>query len=198
MKPTSPSDRLPLAIPPRDRFVRAIAERVPPDRIAEVHLFQPIRQGGVETGVAVIAAEEPSETSAANVAADAPVTEVEVGLALGNENDDGQLLAVRAAEPMEDEEAASLADDFADDIEADPYHRVQRGERHRVYTAWYRLTLKGPDRGKWEFNLADEAVAPLETIVAVARGVGERAGDAEDPERWTGEHFRTALSEIAG
>ena len=38
----------------RQRFLRAIAERVPPERIAEVHLFQPIKQGGVESGVAVV------------------------------------------------------------------------------------------------------------------------------------------------
>ena len=150
----SATDKLPLAIPPRDRFVRAIADKVDPARIVEMHLFAPIRQSGVETGVAVIAAEQPMT---------API---EVGS------------ATPAARNPQHEEKLDVA-------------------RHTVFTAWYRLTLKGAERGKWEFNFADEAVAPLETIVAVARGVGERAGDADDPERWTGEHFRTALSEAA-
>ena len=39
----------------RERFLRAIAEQIPAERIAEVHLFPPLRQGGRETGVAVVA-----------------------------------------------------------------------------------------------------------------------------------------------
>jgi hypothetical protein len=40
----------------RERFLQAIAAQIAVDRIAEVHLFSPIRQGGVESGVAVVAA----------------------------------------------------------------------------------------------------------------------------------------------
>jgi hypothetical protein len=40
----------------RDRFLRAIAERIPVDRIEEVYLFPALRQGGQESGVAVVAA----------------------------------------------------------------------------------------------------------------------------------------------
>ena len=40
----------------RERFLLAIAAQVPVDRIAEIHFFQPIKQGGVESGVAVVAA----------------------------------------------------------------------------------------------------------------------------------------------
>ncbi len=39
----------------QQRFLRAIAERVRSEQVVEVHLFPPIRQGGVETGVAVVA-----------------------------------------------------------------------------------------------------------------------------------------------
>ncbi|HEU4563013.1 MAG TPA: hypothetical protein VFS05_00135 [Gemmatimonadaceae bacterium] len=39
----------------RERFLRAIAERIPAERIAELHLFPPLRQGGRETGIAVVA-----------------------------------------------------------------------------------------------------------------------------------------------
>ena len=41
----------------RERFLREITAQVPADQIAEVHLFRPLRRGGTETGVAVIAAE---------------------------------------------------------------------------------------------------------------------------------------------
>ena len=40
----------------RERFLLAITSKVPPERIAEIHFFQPIKQGGVESGVAVAAA----------------------------------------------------------------------------------------------------------------------------------------------
>jgi hypothetical protein len=41
----------------RTRFLAAIAKHVPVDRVIEVHLFGAIRQGGIESGVAVIAVE---------------------------------------------------------------------------------------------------------------------------------------------
>jgi hypothetical protein len=40
----------------RERFLAAVAQQLPIERVVEVYLFQPIRQGGVESGVAVIAA----------------------------------------------------------------------------------------------------------------------------------------------
>ena len=43
----------------RERFLKAIAERVPPERIGEIHFFQPIRQGGIESGVAVVVEDVP-------------------------------------------------------------------------------------------------------------------------------------------
>ena len=48
--------------PPADedtqtRFLRALGERLPLERVVEAHVFPPIRQGGAETGLAVIAAE---------------------------------------------------------------------------------------------------------------------------------------------
>ena len=48
----------------QQRFLRAIAERVPMGQVVELHLFPPIRQGGVETGVAVVA-EDPRRPVAA-------------------------------------------------------------------------------------------------------------------------------------
>ena len=40
----------------RERFIRSIAERLAPERIAEAYFFPSIRQGPMETGAAVIAA----------------------------------------------------------------------------------------------------------------------------------------------
>ena len=45
----------------QERFLRAIADRVPPATIAELHLFPAIRQGGYETGIAVVAAQPAAE-----------------------------------------------------------------------------------------------------------------------------------------
>lgn len=121
----------------RRRFLAAIADRVAPDRVEEVRVFRPIRQGGQETGVAVIAADL------------APVT-------------DGEAPAV---------------------------------SRHTVYSAHYRLVLKGPERGRFETAVVAEADAPLSAVEAVVRGVLRRAGEDDEPERLTGESFREALEQ---
>ena len=130
----------------RARFVAAIANRVNPDAIAEVHLFQPIKQGAIESGVAVVAVEE----------------------GLGPVHGDSREPRSESSEP--------------------------RGEnRLAVYTAKYRLTLKGPDRGKWDFAMNAQADAPLITVDVVVRGVQNRSGDAEDPLKLTGAEFREML-----
>ena len=41
------------------RLLAVVAQRLPAERVRELHLFAPIRQGGVETGLAVIAVGEP-------------------------------------------------------------------------------------------------------------------------------------------
>ena len=46
----------------RERFLLAIAAQVSPERIAEIHFFQPIKQGGVESGVAVVVENAAPET----------------------------------------------------------------------------------------------------------------------------------------
>lgn len=124
----------------RERFLLAIAAKLPAERIAEIHFFQPIKQGGVESGVAVVAVwPEPEPESEPDAEA--------------------------GAEP-----------------------------RPTIYTARYRLTLKGPDRGKWETHLVAEADAPLVTVDAVVRGVQRRAGDADDPTRMEGDDVRAFLA----
>ena len=130
----------------RDRFLAAVADRVPADKVVEIHLFQPLRQGGLQSGVAVVAVEEEQ-------------------LPKG----EGESEAAADATPPAD---ARLA----------------------VYTARYTLTQKGPNRGKWDFAIKAEADAPLVTVDQVVRGVQRRSGDAEDPQRLTGEEFRAVLA----
>ena len=116
------------------KFLRAVATTLAADRVVEVHLFTPRRQGQAETGVAVI--------------------------------------AVAPAEGAVE-------------------------ERHAVYTARYRLLIKGPERGRWEFDCKPEADAPLVTVETVVHGVKERSGDEGDPERLDQAAWRAALEDSA-
>jgi hypothetical protein len=120
-----------------ERFVRAIAEHVPMDRVAEVYLFPPLRQGAIESGVAVLAVTD-------------PVTDQESGDA-----------------------------------------------RHIVYTATYRHTRKGPDRGSWSVDVVAQADAPLDAVAAAVRGVHRRAGegDGAEADRISGSQFRALLAD---
>ena len=114
----------PLGAPgpdPRTRFLREIAARVPATRVTELYMFPPLRQGGVETGVAVVALAGDDESST----------------------------------------------------------------RQTIYTATYRLALKGLERGKWEATMHAEGDAPLLTVGAVVRGVQRRSGDEMGLERLT-------------
>lgn len=113
--------------------MRDIASSVPPETVSEVRLFPAIRQGLVETGVAVVAAHPD---------ANADVTP----------------------------------------------------DRHTVYTARYRLALKGAERGKWEFEIRADADAPLPTVDAVVDGVMRRAGESFEPERISASAFRSILA----
>lgn len=113
-----------------ERFLREIADRIGAAFVESVHLFPPIRQGGVETGAAVVAASAPMQ------------------------------------------------------------------ERHTVYSASYRHTLKGPERGKWEAEVTAEADAPLMTVDAVVQGVMRRAGEQFEPERLSASEFRTIVGYV--
>jgi hypothetical protein len=128
----------------RTRFLTAIARQLPVERVIEVHLFAAMRQGGVESGIAVIALER-DEASVQPLA--------------------------------EESEAPSRA----------------RASRYTIFSARYRYTLKGLDRGKWEVSVTEEADAPLVTIDAVVRGVHRRSGDVDNAIRLSGDEFRAAL-----
>ena len=132
-----------------ERFARAIAERLPAERVLEMYLFPPLRSGPIETAVAVV-------TVADNVPGD-------------------------------------VSDDVPVDLPAGGSPRVATSvERHVVYTATYRHTRKGPDRGAWAVEVVAQADAPLDAVAAAVRGVYRRSseGEAADADRLTGEQFR--------
>ena len=138
----------------RERFLKTILAKVPAAQVRELYLFQPIRQGGVESGVAVVAAYDTS--------------------ADGSVSDDGERPTVDGSASADGE-------------------RPTANEKYTVYTARYRHTLKGPDRGKWEASIVAEAEAPLLSIESVVRGVQRRAGDVDPPDRMTAADLRSAL-----
>ena len=210
----------------QERFVKAIAAQVPLEQIAEIHFFQPIRQGGAESGVAVIATRpdtshpEPSASHPQrNEAPAVPAPAEEVRPSISPE-ESAELLAA-SIDASEDESVNADAETLIDDASPATSPEVveipeaelalpmnvesgelappsesptvitasSSNERYVIYTARYRLTLKGPDRGKWETNVVAEADAPLLTVDAVVRGVQRRSGDVEDPIRLTGEEL---------
>jgi hypothetical protein len=97
------------------------------------------------------------------------------------------IAVVAAAMPAPDPiETPSLEDTpYAPDPDVPP--------RYTVYTATYRHTLKGPDRGKWEVTVKAEADAPLVTVDQVVRGVQRRAEDTELVERISGDEIRAIV-----
>ena len=168
----------------RTRFLSAIAKQLPADRVIEVHLFPSNRQGGTESGVAVVALERDTFPSLELTSVDLPVNP-------------GSARVTSATEPLDAVAPADAFDVSAESLEAvgGEHHAVPHlpPSRYTVYSARYRHTLKGLDRGKWEVSVTDEADAPLLTIDAVVRGVQRRSGDADDTIRMSGNEFRAAL-----
>jgi hypothetical protein len=129
----------------QQRFLKAIAERVNGERVAELRLYPTVRVGPIESGVAIVATAEG-----------------------GVEKADG--------EP----ETPAAPDDHS---------------RLLILTAHFRHTVKGPDRGKWEFTLVHDADAPIETVEKVVRGVARRSGEEGEPELLSADDFQRAIAE---
>ena len=222
------------------RFLREMALRLPLDRVVEAHVFPPIRQGGAETGVAVIAVKQEDAVSgereavSASERVEAADASVVAATETGGAPPHGEVASDSGAEqhhsdaaasvslPVAQDEAAVAAeqaegaaateapanaapatDGEASETDGDdalPASRFPRppsplAVRYTVFSARYRLTLKGPDRGKWEVDVVEEADAPLVTVDAVVRGVQRRAGEGADAERFTAEQLRALLAE---
>ena len=180
----------------RERFFRSIAERIDADRVEEVHVFPAIRQGGRESGVAVVTLRPEAVESFEQPATpeDAIVSEEVAAPDVPDEQD--------APGPSESVAAPEVVESFTlDELGGEPVDAPEPApvRRFTVLRAHYLLTLKGPDRGKWEVGVVEEADAPAATVDEVVRGVHERAGGwgrgAEVPEHLTGDDFRAALVE---
>jgi hypothetical protein len=188
----------------QQRFLRVIAERVGAERVVELHLFPGIRQGGMESGVAVVAVRPPAPL------ADDTVDPVASPEGEGGTEAGGDVATADEAQLVDDAElddspyADSADEEVAVEVDAlvveaspgdgeDDAAAPAGPERLTVYSAHYRLTIKGPDRGKWDADVVAEADAPLDTVDAVVRGVQRRAGEVGEAERFTGDAFRAAL-----
>lgn len=152
------------------RFLKAIADRVVSGRIAEVRLFPTLRAGQVDSGVAVVAVEDLA----------APVDATPAVAAAG----EGPAGVEDPALPAGEAGSSGAGGDAGGDL-----------SRLSILTARFRLTVKGPDRGKWEFEVVHDADAPVETIDSVVRGVASRSGEDGEPERLSGEELQRVLSE---
>ena len=147
------------------RFLREIAARVGASRVHEVRLYPAIRQGGVESGVAIVAAR----------AAEPPPPVVD---------DVSEGSDIERAIPVlqESEVSASLGSHNG-------------SPRYEILSARYKLVLKGTERGQWDAEVRHEANAPLDTIDRVVRGVALRSGEDGEPECIADAGFREALSD---
>lgn len=188
----------------RERFFRAIAERIDVERVEEVHVFPAIRQGGRESGVAVVTLRpESPETEGderiedASQAGDlARADELSPAVGVEGTADTEHADAPAETDRIEAEADAEVMANAAPEAMDAPLPPAPP-RRFTVLRAHYRLQLKGPDRGKWEVGVVEEADAPAATVDEVVRGVHERAGgwSVEGPEHLTGDEFRAALAE---
>lgn len=137
----------------QQRFLKEIADRTTGGRVAELRLYPTLRVGPIESGVAIVALDQPADV----VSHESDVVDV-------------------AAVPSPELQAPS------------PDSRLS------IHTAHFRHTVKGPDRGKWEFSMVHDADAPIETVESVVRGVARRAGEDGEPELLSGEDFRDAIT----
>ena len=120
---------------------------------------------------------------------EARVADIDEGISLAKEYDDpAEQDADRAIPP--DAEPSPYLDDT-------PPVPAYQDDRLVVFTARYRLTRKGPDRGNWLFECGATADAPLATVDAVARGVTQRSKDLTETERLSGDQLRTLLQDPA-
>ncbi len=140
---------IPLGSDARERFLLEIAAVLPPHRVVEAHFFAPLRQGQIETGVAVL-----------------------------------------GALPEGAEDAVAEASNEPEMVEG-----ARLSSRHVVYSARYRWTRKGPERGKWESEVVAEADAPLLTVQAVVQGVMKRSSEPLDVEKVDGDAVRELIAQ---
>ena len=172
-----------LGVPPpnRDRFLAAIAQRISPDRVQALYLFAPIRQGAIETGVAVLACD--------------PALPVNADDGNGESVDETSVTEASVTDASVAADGVHLPAEFAAAPVPMDLRIAVPIPRPVVITARYRHTLKGADRGKWEFEIHEQADAPLATLERVMQGVQQRLDEQSEPELLGAAVLRTALAE---
>lgn len=183
--------QIPLSSDARERFLMEIAAVVPKHRISEVYFFPPLRQGPMETGVAVIAAmpvgASPIFAMAESMATDAEATTTADASVTEETASPERIAPGEPSEALASTEPALAADE-------EYVEGAKISSRHVVYSARYRWTRKGPERGKWECEVVAEADAPLLTVEAVVQGVRQRANEPVEPEKLDGDAVRAMLA----
>jgi len=206
---------IPLGSDARERFLLEIAAVVPPTRVSAVHFFAPLRQGPIETGVAVIAAtpEGAESLPIAPVAAvedrsaavtDSPEESVEdsseesvamtTAIADHRESETPEGSPVAVIENSSVDGSAVADSEYADPAAAKFPEGAKISARHVVYSARYRWTRKGPERGKWESEVVAEADAPLLTVESVVQGVQRRASEPLEVAKFDGDTIREMIA----
>jgi hypothetical protein len=148
------------------RFLREIAARVGESRVHEVRLYPAIRQGGIESGVAIVAA-RPAQPPPPTIQEAPEGGDVERAIPVVQESEVSVTLGAHNGSP-----------------------------RYEILSARYKLVLKGTERGQWDAEVRHEADAPLDTIDRVVRGVALRTGEDGEPECIADAGFREALSDV--
>ena len=165
----------------QQRFLKEIADRMNGGRIAEVRLYPTVRVGPIESGVAIVATAESARAAESAIAVETAVVETSVV---------ETAVVETAAEETADVVSEPIENSAPVDVAVTP-----QAERLSILTAHFRHTVKGPDRGKWEFSMVHDADAPIETVENVVRGVARRAGEDAEPELLSGDDFQRALVE---
>ncbi len=222
--PTRPGDALSDT---QRRFLAAVMERLPREYIHEIYLFAPMKQGSVETGIAVVAMGEAIKLDAELVDVDGLAREQpaadqsdEVQLESRQTGSTDAWLAegehLKAARTGAESRGVETVDSEPQDVQTatageqnfeqaamteDAGYSVvstvpERPLRYTIHTARYSLQLKGPERGKWDVDVVEEADAPLVSIDAVVRGVHRRSGEPSEVERLAPHDLARALGEI--
>jgi hypothetical protein len=146
-----------------ERFLRAIVAHVPLDRLEELHLFSPLKQGGVETGIAVVAARVPLPPAPVEPALELPLVD------LGPSADATGVADVVAEEIGADVEDTALPigrddDAVADAVDDSPYADAE----HHV----------GPLASD-ETLLVDDTIHADATGVVIGDVIADEAADDE-------------------
>lgn len=194
---------IPLGSDARERFVLEIAKVLAPERIVEAHLFAPLRQGQIETGVCVLAA-LPEGADPLPSAEESEVAHESTDATHESAGAEGDHLLSEVAERGNRDLVGSAATDTGEASEttesAAPVAAAfpdgaRISSRHVVYSARYRWTRKGPDRGKWECEVVAEADAPLLTVEAVVQGVQHRSSEPLEVQKLDGDTVRAMIAQ---